>query len=1092
MLVSPVRRAVRAGLAAMALFLAACGGGDGGGGDPTGPDDASNRAVGSITLIAGGNQNVGPATIVPSAPTVQVKSDRGNPLRGATVVLSVENGRGTLDASSVTTDASGNASFPRWVAPLTVGEFAVNAVASGPAGGSASVRVTASVVDAAQQSVTQTVGAGGGTISIPSAVPPLGGLQIQVPPGSFSRSTTFSIQYGPAPLLPAHLTLASPLIGISAGTTPSDSIIDIRIPVTGTLGTGQVIRAFAVAADNGLIPIPTKSSTESSITIGITDFTSAAAALHWTARVVYPGGAAPSVLSNFGIRILTAFWTPPATGTFGVGFAVGRDNMGFVNYGSVGAAGGFCAGSTVAAGGWFRKKSDAVLLTARAQYPSLLSDAETGGWWMTSQLNPAVRLATELQKRYGPIANTIGNWRYDRLAQNDRTVWVNALYQLVNGTQPVFLAIFDAGLTAGHAILAHRVDAGNGRLFVSDPNYPETEREMQWNAASATWSPFMASSNRGTPNNTPYVLFADASYLFWEQRSYIAGVIDSYNANRLVGQFPNATGVVRRKDGSEVSIDNPVTAFDVQARDNDLVFRFTSIGSGAAHVINATNRSGTAAPTAIPNNTTDLTVPLEFGENKIGVVLEQTTSPGKTSWRDAKLFVVNRARPRISFLQQPANGKENESFSIKVGLVDEVGTPVPGVYSLFLTLQGGAAGAVLTGGGAFNTLADGTATLSISVSKAGTGYTLQVSGANLTPVTSSAFDIEAAGAFTGRVVHAVSGQGLGGVSIVVGDIFGDHATTSLPNGDWTVTGVGGGTFDITATMTGFVSTTLFNQVLTPPSTVVEPIPLVPDAGPGGVFGQIRNAVNAQLITSLTTVEARAGMNASTGPVAFSQNTTTGSYALPNLPAGVYTLTATNPAYHSTSRTGVVVGGGPATQGPDLVMNPLGGGVARVVLTWGATPSDLDSHMTGPTTGGARFWRYYASPGNCQVAPFVCLDVDDVSGHGPETMTIGQLTPGVYRYYVYDFSNRTNNASTALGSSGAKVQLFIGGQVHNFFVPSGTGNAWAVFTWDGTTVTPLNQLYTINGTPQPARLLGLSFPDAVQADLRRLLDLPPKR
>ena len=189
---------------------------------------------------------------------------------------------------------------------------------------------------------------------------------------------------------------------------------------------------------------------------------------------------------------------------------------------------------------------------------------------------------------------------------------------------------------------------------------------------------------------------------------------------------------------------------------------------------------------------------------------------------------------------------------------------------------------------------------------------------------------------------------------------------------------------------------------------------------------------------------------------------------------------------------LVVGGGPATQGPDLVMNPLGGGVARVVLTWGATPSDLDSHMTGPTTGGARFWRYYASPGNCQVAPFVCLDVDDVSGHGPETMTIGQLTPGVYRYYVYDFSNRTNNASTALGSSGAKVQLFIGGQVHNFFVPSGTGNAWAVFTWDGTTVTPLNQLYTINGTPQPARLLGLSFPDAVQADLRRLLDLPPKR
>lgn len=1086
------RRSAAGSIFLTLLALACGGGGDGGGGTPTGPDDASSRAVGSISLVAGGGQSVGPATIVPNAPTVQVKSDRGNALRGATVVLSVENGRGTLDASSVTTDASGNASFPRWVSPLTVGEFAVSAVASGASGGSATVRVTASVVDAAQQSITQAVGATGGTISIPSSVPPLGGLQITVPPGSFgSGSTTFSVQYGPAPQLPAHLTLASPLIGISAGATPSDSIIDIRIPATGTASAGQTLRAFAVAADNGLIPIPTKSSDASFITIGITDFRGAAAAQSWAGRTVFPADAAPTVLPDFGIRVLVAFWTVPTSGTYGVGFAIGRDNMGFVNYGSFTEPGGFCAGSTVAAGGWFRKKSGAALLTARAQFPSLLSDAETGGWAMTSQLNPAVRLASEMQRIFGGSA--ISNWRWDRVVQGEKTVWENVLYQLTHGGQPVFLAIWNAALTTGHAILAHRVDVGTGQVFVADPNYPESDRFMQWNAGTSRFDAFMASANRGTPNSTAYVFFADASYLFWEQRTKIAGVIDAYNANRLVAQYPNATGVARRKNGTEVSIDNPISTFDIEARDNPLTLNFNSIGSGVAHVINARNGVQTGAGgIAIVSNNTTLTIPVEFGQNKIGVVLEKTSGPGQASWFDAKLIVANRAWPTIKFLQQPAKAKENESIPVKVGLVDEAGNAVAGIFPLFLELQGGAAGAVLAGGGAFNTLADGTAMLSLSVNKAGTGYTLRASGTNLAPVTSSAFDIEADGSFTGRVVDGVTGQGLGGVSIVVDNGLEQQGTTSLPNGDWTVTGIGSGTFNITATMTGFVPTTLFNQVLTPPSTVVEPIPLVPDASPGGVFGQIRNAINAQLVTSLTTVEARAGMNATTGPVAFSQNTSTGTYALPNLPAGVYTLTATHPSFHSTSRTGVVVGGGPANQGPDLVMNPLGGGVARIVLTWGASPSDLDSHLTGPTAGGARFWRYYASPGNCQAAPFACLDVDDISGYGPETMTIGQLTPGVYRYYVYDFSNRTNNASTALGSSGAKVQLFVGGQVHNFFVPSGTGNAWAVFTWDGTTVTPLNQLYTISGVPTPARIIGPALTDGMMTELQRLRSTPPKR
>ena len=60
------------------------------------------------------------------------------------------------------------------------------------------------------------------------------------------------------------------------------------------------------------------------------------------------------------------------------------------------------------------------------------------------------------------------------------------------------------------------------------------------------------------------------------------------------------------------------------------------------------------------------------------------------------------------------------------------------------------------------------------------------------------------------------------------------------------------------------------------------------------------------------------------------------------------------------------------------MNPLSGGaVARIVLSWSATPSDLDTYLTGPGIGG-RF-GFITSRGSCTATPFACLDVDDTNG-----------------------------------------------------------------------------------------------------------------
>jgi hypothetical protein len=137
-----------------------------------------------------------------------------------------------------------------------------------------------------------------------------------------------------------------------------------------------------------------------------------------------------------------------------------------------------------------------------------------------------------------------------------------------------------------------------------------------------------------------------------------------------------------------------------------------------------------------------------------------------------------------------------------------------------------------------------------------------------------------------------------------------------------------------------------------------------------------------------------------------------------------------------------------------------------VLTWGTRPADLDAHLTGPEAAGSgRFHVFYpgASRGNATAAPFALLDVDDTSANGPETITVTQLNPGVYRYSVHDFTNRSSATSTELAGSGARVELYLPGTAspRQFFVPNERGTLWAVFELtgpiDNPTVTVRNEM-----------------------------------
>jgi hypothetical protein len=113
--------------------------------------------------------------------------------------------------------------------------------------------------------------------------------------------------------------------------------------------------------------------------------------------------------------------------------------------------------------------------------------------------------------------------------------------------------------------------------------------------------------------------------------------------------------------------------------------------------------------------------------------------------------------------------------------------------------------------------------------------------------------------------------------------------------------------------------------------------------------------------------------------------------------------------------------------------------ATMRLTWGASPSDIDSHLRTPD--GAHV--YYASKGSLSAAPFASLDVDDTNGFGPEVTTIRRPKVGIYRFYLHNFSRSFTPGMTG---SPVRLELNYAGRPVVFSPPPGEGTAlwWHVF------------------------------------------------
>src|SRR5699024_5760152 len=131
-------------------------------------------------------------------------------------------------------------------------------------------------------------------------------------------------------------------------------------------------------------------------------------------------------------------------------------------------------------------------------------------------------------------------------------------------------------------------------------------------------------------------------------------------------------------------------------------------------------------------------------------------------------------------------------------------------------------------------------------------------------------------------------------------------------------------------------------------------------GEGTVSGQITDALTGEGVPGAT-IEVVRGKNNPSGEVLETITTDeNGNYSV-DLNGGHYTLLVSNEGYVSTTKNVIAIGGEEQENQNATITPELDEEEMRIVLTWGETPRDLDSHLTGPKADGSgRFHIYYGS------------------------------------------------------------------------------------------------------------------------------------
>lgn len=170
-------------------------------------------------------------------------------------------------------------------------------------------------------------------------------------------------------------------------------------------------------------------------------------------------------------------------------------------------------------------------------------------------------------------------------------------------------------------------------------------------------------------------------------------------------------------------------------------------------------------------------------------------------------------------------------------------------------------------------------------------------------------------------------------------------------------------------------------------------------------------------------------------------------------SGTYTVVVSKEGY-ITEQFEVYVLSNMSQTSETFTLSPtISGDGIRLVLTWGASPTDLDSYLIGTASDGTyvniNFTNMFAYDSSAH--KIAELDVDDVTSYGPETVTLYDVN-GSYEFIVDDYTN-----SGTIAQSGATVKIYVGSALYaTVSVPAGVTDQWHVCTISAGQVTVTNR------------------------------------
>ena len=504
---------------------------------------------------------------------------------------------------------------------------------------------------------TTPISSGGGTIKVSKPGTPIDGFEISIPANSFSTTKNFKISYSEIKghQFGQNFSPISPMISVTYEGGYSKDGMSVKIPVK--LPAGHFAMGFLYDDKTGKLEgMPIESLDNNFIVVDTRTFSTASTQLNKRTGTSDGTSTGNMIISSISESVLNG------QTIISSGFTPGVDDWEFVNYGSYIAPGGHCAGQSMTAMWYYYEKKLKGASPLFHLFDKVNSKNEPTLLW---QDNPfGYRFSSTIQQDF--------NWATWTSDMNFRSkfpalVWkAFALAMLVTG-EPQNVLINNSQGKGGHAMIVHKINVAQGKLYISDPNYPNnidpgtrTESIRTIDFANGKFNPYntglTAGGNSIAMDQISY--FGKTAYIDWGQ----IGKRWVEFENKTIGndRFPkiNIYGIIGAdnfviQDGLRTSSDS----LHLYCRSTDI----TAFLPGTDRLQNFYLYDSTGTYLTTANAKGLASVGLKPGRNKIGFYLCGALNNAPNNYVDFQWITIIKSSLKID--PNPLNGEPNKAYT---------------------------------------------------------------------------------------------------------------------------------------------------------------------------------------------------------------------------------------------------------------------------------------------------------------------------------------------------------------------------------------------------------------------------------------------